>query len=216
MSKEIYIGASNTSKSVKAIYVGLSGTAKKVTKGYVGVGGVAKQFFGSSPIWPSAYLGQVITIGSQQYIVVHITSDIVYVALRYAQISGSYSSGSKYYENSRLRTRMENWKNQQIPATYEKYLVSVDHDGVVFPVFPPSTGQLNGGFSYYNSNARRVFADSNGNARDYWTTSYKSGISLNGYVYIVFDDGSISSNPYSVDEWFYDRPHVALSTAAFA
>lgn len=202
------------SRNVIKIYAGVGGIAKNVKRGYIGIGGSAKQFFGSSPIYPSAYLGQTITIGTQEYIVVHITEDIVYVALKYAQIAATYSSDSTYYPESRLYNRMVSWKNAQIPPEYDKYLIAVNHDDAIFPVFSPSVDEMNGGFEYYSSNSRRIFKDARGIARDYWTTTCRRPGSP--YIFVVYDDGTVSSNPYAVYETFYDRPHVALSSEAFS
>lgn len=47
MTKNAYIGVSNSARKVKDIYLGVAGTARKISKAYVGVSGTAKQW------WPS-------------------------------------------------------------------------------------------------------------------------------------------------------------------
>lgn len=50
MTKNVFIGANNSTKRVCAIYVGTNNGTKKVSRGYVGTNGGAKLFFSGDPV----------------------------------------------------------------------------------------------------------------------------------------------------------------------
>lgn len=68
----------------------------------------------------------------------------------------------------------------------------------------PSYEQMNGGFSYFNSNSNRIATDTAGNAMWYWTSSPRSG----SYVWSVYNGGGL--NFYSYSYAFGFRPCVAM------
>ena len=68
----------------------------------------------------------------------------------------------------------------------------------------PSYEQMNGGFSYFNSNSNRIATDTAGNAMWYWTSSPYSS----SYVWGVNLGGGLSDSSYSGAYGF--RPCVAM------
>jgi len=71
------------------------------------------------------------------------------------------------------------------------------------PVFVPTYTEVNGGFSYFNSNANRI-AKYNGTAKEWWTST-PSSIDI---VYCVYTDGALSNGSPGTTYGF--RPCVAL------
>ena len=216
VSLQIPSGSSIRSRKISKIYVGVSSVAHNVKKGYIGVNGKAMQFWGNSPVFGSATVGSVVTMGSYEYIIVHVTSDVVILALRYCSTTRiRFSSGSSSYENSVLYKNLQNWMSN-IPEEYQPYL-AVDYTvmDVAYPIFAPTYDQLNGGFSYYTSNeARKYYSTGSSSSNGYWSSQYYRVSSADAQIYAINADGEII-HTFAYNRYTY-RPHIAMSREAFA
>ena len=159
-------------------------------------------------------VGSTITIGSYQYIICHIdnSAGVVYAISSVLQGETQFSTnGSTTYSGSLLESKCTDWYNNKVPASWRNNGIfkSVTVNGVTSPCFVPSYDQFNGGFSYFDSNSKRI-CNLNGSANWYWTSSaYSSilvwGVSSDGYL-----DYTGPRNTYGF------RPCLAIARSAFA
>ncbi len=153
-------------------------------------------------------VGSEMTIGSYTYIICHVDSDTVYAITKNLQGTTSFSSnGSTAYSGSILVSKCTDWYNNKVPSDIKSYgfFKAVSVNGVTAQCFVPSYEQFNGGFSYFNSNNRRVCDDS-----WYWTSSASSS----SRVWYVNNDGSFYGSRPSDTYGF--RPCLAIARSAFA
>ena len=162
----------------------------------------------------SATVGNTITIGSKQYIIAHTDSSNVYVVLRYLEETTVFDSGdSTDYVGSDIANKCSSWYTSNVPSAWRSYATnSVSTEGVTAACFIPTYDQVNGGWSYFNSDSRRVFTDSSGSAKSWWTASYYSY--TDATIWTVYPDGSFAHTlPYITTVGF--RPALALKRSLF-
>ena len=153
-------------------------------------------------------VGSEMTIGSYTYIICHVDSDTVYAITKNLQGSTQFNSnGSTAYSGSMLASKCTSWYNNNVPSDLKSYgfFKSVTVNGVTAQCFVPSYDQFNGGFSYFNSNERRVCDDN-----WYWTSSAGSS----SRVWYVSYGGSFSNSDPGNAGGF--RPCLAIARSAFA
>ena len=124
----------------------------------------------------TATVGNIITIGSRDYIIAHDDGTNVYAVLRYREEDCLFNaSGSNAYAGSDIANKCTDWYNNQVPAIWKtaNAFNQVITMGVTAACFIPTYNQYNGGWSYFNSNSRRVYTPSSETATTYWaSTSY--------------------------------------------
>lgn len=117
--------------------------------------------------WPDKFqltLGNNITWAGHDWIVVHVTSTEVYLALK-----NTYDSVSKYDIDDRVMNRFSRtFTDDQLECLKLVYWDSISSE-VSSKVFVASEQQLKGGFAYFTSDNRRK-ADTS-----YWTSTGYSG-----------------------------------------
>ena len=165
----------------------------------------------------AATVGNTITIGDDAYIITHVTSSIVYVALKYWQEDTVYDSGnSNVYSGSDVANKCRSWYNS-IPSSWRtsaNAFTSVYTSGVSAVCFIPTKNQVDDGWSYFNSNSRRVFTSSSGTEYGWWTSTADSDSVRR--VWIVNSDGSlVSSIGVSPGNLRGFRPALALKRSLF-
>ena len=154
----------------------------------------------------SLAVGNTITCMGKSWIVCHRDNHKYYLALSEIASMTSFGNNNSYsgstlesvasqYEANLIRT------NQDIMSAYA---VNTDVNGVSAKIFVASKEQMETGFSYFNSNSRRI-CKYNGSAEWYWTSS-PTGSS---YVWFVYTDGSLGNNYPDYSGGF--RPFVCLS-----
>ena len=168
---------------------------------------------GSYRIGASTAAGNTITIGSKQYIITDTDSSNVYVVLRYWEENTPFDSGgSTDYAGSDIASKCSSWYTSNVPEVWRtsaNAFTNVSTEGVTAACFIPTYSQVNGGWSYFNSNSRRVFTDSAGTAKWWWTsTSYSSAL-----VRRVNNNGSFGN--INSDSSFGFRPALALKRSLF-
>ena len=159
-----------------------------------------------SPYYGKLTLGQTIKYCEKDWILCHIDSKKHYLAASNIYEKTVFSNGSTTYAGSTLANRALVYQNNLID-TYDAYatdyLSDVTVNGVTAKVFVASYEQMNGGFSYFNSNSRRI-CKYDGEAAWYWTSS-----PYGGGVWGVGTGGSLSDYSPSGTGGF--RPFVCLS-----
>ena len=154
------------------------------------------------PLSGTLSVGNTVTFDNKSWIVVHNSGNQWYLAT--SDIIELIEFGSSdNYNNSTLANRCVSWMNENLSVTAQAYMQNVTVNGVTAKVFVPSFGQVNGGFSYYNSNSRRI-CNLNGLAY-YWWTSNK----LYGNADYVGADGTLYSDTgWNIKKGF--RPHICI------
>ena len=147
----------------------------------------------------SLTVGNTVTFADQQWIVSHVTSTVAYLTLK-----GSHGD-SRWYD---LQDACMNFANK-FTVTQKACLKNVTAGNTSGKVFVAAQDQMNGGFSYFNSNSRRSL----GNV--YWlSTEYDSD-----RAWYVSQDGSIYdySGPLNLDksESHGFRPSVCIDLTIY-
>ena len=161
-----------------------------------------------SPYYGTLTLGQTIKYCEKNWILCHINGKKHYLAA--SEIYEETLFGGNKYAGSTLAGRASAYQNNLISAygAYATdYLSDVTVNGVTAKVFVASDEQMNGEFSYFNSNSRRI-CNFNGSPSWYWTSSPSGG----GRVWLVNSSGSLDSGTYrdpGIPDGF--RPFVCLS-----
>ena len=165
-------------------------------------------------------LGARIRIGGFDYMIVHITSSIVYAIIEVCPMTTRFGSNNKY-AGSTIANLCSTWYKTNIPATLKSagIFVKVTTEGVKSPCFIPTHDQMDGGFSYFTDNNHRVASafvnagfDSDGyNGYRYWTSSASSS----KYVSCVISDGNLYGN-YGPGYTHGFRPCLAIARSAFS
>ena len=134
-------------------------SAKKVALSVIGIGGGGT----TNPELPdkgSLTLGNTATFAGKQWIVSHKTADTCYLTLKGL-------SGNSTWTN--LQSACTNFANKFTEAQ-KACLKSVTAGNTHGIVFVATKDQMNGGFSYFNSNSRRNLNEV------YWTSTESGGI----------------------------------------
>lgn len=156
-------------------------------------------------------LGSILSWAGYQWIVVHVEGDMVYLACTTIYELCQFSSGSNYYYGgSHLVTRVREFE-KSLPADDLAKAETIYVSGMEEKIWVATYAQMNGGFQYFNSNARRV-CNYNGTPGIYWTRTNLSG-DYYRYVYTVNTDGSFLDHSYGGYPASYAagfRPFVAF------
>lgn len=142
-------------------------------------------------------VGDIMTFAGQQWIVSHKTATEAYLTLQ----NSENSYGSSSWDN--LQSTCTSWAASKLNSSTQALLKSVTAGNTSGKVFVATKDQMDGGFSYFNSNSRR---DININ---YWTsTEYDSSD-----AWMVGGDGSFNSNGGKGNRVGF-RPSVCIDLAA--
>lgn len=156
----------------------------------------------TNPNWPDKSqltLGNTITWANKEWIVVHVTSTEVYLTLKHLDGRCTFFS---------LQRTASTWSNEHFTNEQLQCLKRVVADTTNGKVFVATRDQMNGGFSYFNSNSRRDINDV------YWTSTGNNSDT----EWYVFIDGSFQ-NYY---DFIYDnsdsygfRPSVCVDLTLY-
>lgn len=140
-------------------------------------------------------LGSTITCCNNSWIVCHINGNSYYLASSYIIYNDVQFGDTNSYYDSVLNGKATEYRNTLRQSN--ALIVDTFIDG--HDVFVPSHEEMDGGFSYFNSNARRICQ-----SKGYWTRSPE-----HTNVWCVGADGSLyERNPVSISGF---RPFVCLS-----
>ena len=159
----------------------------------------------TQPYYGALTLGGSIRCCNEDWILCHIDGKKYYLAAKDIAEITQFGSNNRY-SGSTLASRATVYQNK-LAATYNSivtnHLSDVTVNDVTAKVFAASYDQMNGGFSYFSGNSRRI-CNYNGSAQWYWTSSPSS----TGGVWLVDAGGSFH---YSPGASYGFRPFVCLS-----
>ena len=149
-------------------------------------------------------LGSVVTMADTEWLVSHFdpAGKVFYMTKNTIQSTIRFGDNN-VYNGSTLASVAAQYE-ATLPENVKNRLLTWTINGVTQKVQVASQEQMNGGFSYFDSNGKRI-ALYNGSAISYWTSSPHSG----GNVWYVTDDGSLNNGGLSYTLGF--RPSVCLS-----
>ena len=159
----------------------------------------------TNPEWPdksSLTLGNTVSFAAREWIVSHITETEAY--LTFKDLAG-YSTWDGLQSSCTLFEK-------QLTEEQKACLKRVTADSTSGKVFVATYTQMNGGFSYFNSNSRRKVAGIFGTGERYWTsTSWDSS-----EAYGVDSDGNISPGThYDKSNPIGFRPSVCVNLTLY-
>ena len=156
------------------------------------------------PLVGDLAVGNLVTFDNKSWRVVHQEGSHWYLALSNIVENTQFGSNN-VYRGSTLAGKCVSWQSANLSATALEYYNNVTVENVTNKVFIPTYAQVNGGFSYYNSNANRI-CQLNGTNSAWWTSSPGSK-----FVYVVNADGTI--NDYYPGPSYGFRPHICIDTS---
>lgn len=166
------------------------------------------------PLTGDLVVGNTVTFDDKSFVVVHNEGTQWYLAKEYITDQTTFSSKTPALYNGSKVASMCNTYLTQFSDNAKKYMVDVTVEGVTNKVFVPTHAQVNGGFSWYNSNANRtVKRDTDKVTMSWWTsTSYNNS----NLLYAI--EGGQSSSTGSILTKTYDhtlgvRPHICINTS---
>ena len=151
------------------------------------------------------YLGNCVDMGGYTWRVCHIdeAENEAYLILDTVYETTVFGSSTSY-SGSTIANKCASFYNN-LPIEVKNILIEKSVEGVTSKVFIPTYSQVNGGFSYFNSNARRIAYDRTGTACDWWTSSVYTTATM---VWNVYTNGSPGSNGPNNESNF--RPCVCV------
>lgn len=177
---------------------------------YYGGAAVQNVYYNNTKVWSAIPLsgtlavGNTVTFDDKSWIVVHNSNNQWYMALS-TFITNTQFGKTFLYKDSILADKCISWMNENLSTSALAYCNDVTVEDVTNKVFIPTYTQVNGGFSYYNSNANRQYHHVDELIFPWWTSSNKGP-----NIYFVRDDGSISSLAYPTSHYAF-RPHICIT-----
>ena len=164
----------------------------------------------SLPYTGTMSVGNTITAMGRTWIVCHREGNKYYLALNVIASETNFAGDeSTVYKNSTLHSTAIAYRNtlkNSYADIMSLYASDVTVNGVTDKVFVASYEQMNGGFSYFNRDSRRI-CNYNGSSTEYWTSSLYTG----SRVWYVDTDGSLDNFYGAPGDSHGFRPFVCLS-----
>lgn len=136
------------------------------------------------------YVGNTITWAGKQWIVAHTTSTEAYLTL--AELSGKSTWNN-------LQSTCTSWDSSNLNDDQRACLKTITAGNTSGKVFVATMNQMNGGFSYFNSDSRRSTGS------EYWTSTQNYS---SDYAWYMYSDGGIGYNFKLLSFGF--RPSICL------
>ena len=156
------------------------------------------------PLTGNLAVGNTVTFDDKSFVVVHNEGTQWYLALS-TIVENTQFGSNNVYRGSTLAGKCVSWQSANLSATALEYCNDVTVENVTNKVFIPTYAQVNGGFSYYNSNANRI-CQLNSTNSTWWTSS-----PVSRSVYFMNNEGGITNNAPGVSYGF--RPHICIDTS---
>lgn len=149
-------------------------------------------------------VGSTITFKGKSWIVAHKNGNNIYVSDSVIESMTTFGNNNTY-SGSTLASVASTFQNSLSLTSNEYALIpNTSVNGVSSKIFVASYEQMNGGWSYFNSDTRRV-CKYNGSAQVYWTSSPNG----DSYVWCVRTNGGLFSGNYPGYSYGF-RPSVCL------
>lgn len=146
----------------------------------------------------SLVLGNTITWANESWVVAHKTTDTCYLVL-------THTDGPSPWTN--LQVMCNSWRDSNLTDRQKAALVEVTAGSTSGIVFVPTQGQINGGFTWFNSSEHRLSSDQ----EYYWTSTEKD---INTAI-CVDDTGVILDTGISKTISHNFRPAVAIDLTLY-
>ena len=140
-------------------------------------------------------VGDIMTFAGQQWIISHKTASEAYLTL-------NGLSGNSTWNN--LDSTCQTWESNHLNASQKAILKTITAGNTSGKVFVATKDQMDGGFSYFNSDSRRRVSD------HYWTSTEYS---LLGAWYVDSDGSLYGDGNQSHSRGF--RPSVCIDLTLF-
>ena len=135
-------------------------------------------------------VGDIMTFAGIPWIIVHKTATEAYLTLKEL-------SGNSTWNN--LDSTCQTWESNHLNASQKAILKTITAGNTSGKVFVATRDQMDGGFSYFNSDSRRSVGDY------YWTSSEDTL----DYAWDVTSGGSISGSIYKSSSYGF-RPSICI------
>ena len=146
----------------------------------------------------SLVLGNTITWANESWVVAHKTTNTCYLVL-------AHTDGPSPWTN--LQVMCNSWRDSNLSDRQKAALVEVTAGSTTGKVFVPTQAQINGGFTWFNSNEHRLASDQ----EYYWTSTEKD---INTAI-CVDDTGVILDTGISKTVSHNFRPAVAIDLTLY-
>lgn len=188
----------NSTKIIKTVIEEVSGGSSG--GGGSTIVGVANEI----PRKEALVVGNVVQFSGHNWVVAHTTETEAYLALT--------DTCAAYYHNSFNNNQQSCYRfaGREIGSAEKRWLKTITAGNTTGKVFVATRDQLNGGFAYFNSNARRAAST------DYLTSQRNPNNNEDGdpQAYYIPVTGSIQGNfPLSSNSSF--RPFVCIDLTAY-
>ncbi len=172
-----------------------------------------KEASSDMPLTGDLVVGNTVTFDDKSFVVVHNEGTKWYLAKEYITDQTTFNSSKSSVYNGSTLASMCNTYLSQFSDNAKNYMIDVTVNNVTNKAFIPSYEQVNGGFSWYNSNANRIVKrDTDKVNMSWWTSSAYSTNTL----YTIEGGSSLSTG--SIITKTYDstlgvRPHICIDTS---
>ena len=141
-------------------------------------------------------VGDIMTFAGQQWIISHKTATEAYLTLKEL-------SGNSTWNN--LDSTCQTWESNHLNASQKAILKTITAGNTSGKVFVATRDQMDGGFSYFNSDSRRRVGDY------YWTSTEVNS----NYAWYVYTDGNLYYDGYGKSDSVGFRPSVCIDLTLF-
>lgn len=164
--------ASNITSGTLPVTRGGTGvTSIDALKSALGIGGGTSYVGMTYNLTNIGTLGAIVMWGSMIWRVAHISGNTYYIIKETVDVGIVFDTGnSTVYNGSDIQLYAKQFENC-IPPDSLALAINTAVNNVTQKVQIPSYEQMNGGFSWFNSNTRRKAADPNNEWYLYWTSS---------------------------------------------
>ena len=137
-------------------------------------------------------LGNYVDMGGYTWLVCHIDDNDFYLILNTIQETCKFNDEyTLVCVGSDIANKCSSFL-ATLPGPVQTLLQMTSVEGVTAKIFIPSYSHMNGGFSWFNSNSRRIACDESGTPIPYWLST--SGYSE--HMYTIDASGAISDRKY--------------------
>ena len=152
-------------------------------------------------------LGNYVDMGGYTWLVCHVDEDANEFYLILNTITENTKFGNNVnYAGSTIAAKCASFL-ATLPGPVQTLLKMTSVEGVTAKIFIPTYNQVNGGFSWFNSNNRRIAYNESGTAQHWWTSTKTSS----GNVWGVYTDGRLLNSYYLPDNPYGFRPTCRIA-----
>lgn len=149
-------------------------------------------------------VGSTITFKGKKWIVAHKSGNNIYVSDSVIESLTQFGGQADYIGSTLASVAASFQRNLALTAAEQNLIPDTNINGISAKIVVAGQVQMNGGWNYFNSNARRI-CKYNGSAQIYWTSSPSDS----GTAWVVAADGSLVDGARSGATYGF-RPSICL------